>query len=188
LDVDADGQAGPLSDGLMIIRYLAGFQGTAITNGAVNWWFGKRTDPAQIMSFLAGYMPSPGVQAEGPGTDALMPGAGMDALALDAPSENAPSGAGVEAEGVLKNWGGDAEVSDAVAEAGSAAAAGVSQDAALPDLTMLAAMNDADWLTDDIVNGIGIGRSQSLLPRASAPVKAIVLPSLLPPAELDGTA
>ena len=34
-DVDADGQALPLTDGLLMIRHLFGFSGTALTNGAV---------------------------------------------------------------------------------------------------------------------------------------------------------
>jgi hypothetical protein len=35
LDVDGNGQADALTDGLLIIRYLFGFQGTGLTEGAV---------------------------------------------------------------------------------------------------------------------------------------------------------
>ena len=35
LDVDGDGQAAALTDGLLIIRYLFGFNGTALVSGAL---------------------------------------------------------------------------------------------------------------------------------------------------------
>ena len=34
-DIDRDGEAQPLTDGLLVIRYLFGFSGSALTNGAV---------------------------------------------------------------------------------------------------------------------------------------------------------
>ena len=35
LDIDDDGEAGPLTDGLLLIRYLFGFSGEALVAGAV---------------------------------------------------------------------------------------------------------------------------------------------------------
>ncbi|MEQ1844318.1 MAG: Ig-like domain-containing protein, partial [Nitrospira sp.] len=51
LDVDLNQQADALSDGIMIIRSLFGFTGTALTSGAIDP-AGQRTDPAVIASFL----------------------------------------------------------------------------------------------------------------------------------------
>lgn len=51
LDVDLNQQADALSDGIVIIRSLFGFTGTALTDGAVDPG-GQRTDPAVIASFL----------------------------------------------------------------------------------------------------------------------------------------
>ncbi|NOX56950.1 MAG: hypothetical protein GXP27_21420 [Planctomycetes bacterium] len=51
LDVDGDGQALPLSDGILIIRYLAGFTDGPLTEGAVNP-DGQRTDPDEIIAYL----------------------------------------------------------------------------------------------------------------------------------------
>ena len=51
LDVDLNGQADALSDGIVIIRHLFGFTGTALTNGAVDP-AGQRTDPAAISAYL----------------------------------------------------------------------------------------------------------------------------------------
>ena len=36
LDIDDNGRIEPLSDGLLIIRYLFGFNGTALTQGALS--------------------------------------------------------------------------------------------------------------------------------------------------------
>ena len=36
LDVDGNGKAEPLTDGLLIIRYLFGFTGEALTSGAIS--------------------------------------------------------------------------------------------------------------------------------------------------------
>ncbi|MBI1374400.1 MAG: hypothetical protein GC159_16910 [Phycisphaera sp.] len=51
LDVDADGTVQPLTDGILIIRYLAGFTGTVLTTGALGNG-AARTDPLNIMGFL----------------------------------------------------------------------------------------------------------------------------------------
>ena len=51
LDVDLNGQADALSDGILIIRHLFGFTGTALTTGAVDP-AGQRTDPTAIHNYL----------------------------------------------------------------------------------------------------------------------------------------
>ena len=51
LDVDLNGQADALSDGIVIIRHLFGFTGTALTDGAVDPG-GQRTDPTAIQNYL----------------------------------------------------------------------------------------------------------------------------------------
>ncbi|MEQ1628183.1 MAG: Ig-like domain-containing protein, partial [Nitrospira sp.] len=51
LDVDLNGQADALSDGILMIRHLFGFTGSALTTGAVDP-AGQRTDPAAISSYL----------------------------------------------------------------------------------------------------------------------------------------
>ncbi len=51
LDIDKDGKTAPLSDGLMMIRYLAGFRGEGLLNGAVNA-DGERTEVVAIESYL----------------------------------------------------------------------------------------------------------------------------------------
>lgn len=51
LDVDLSQNADALSDGIMIIRSLFGFTGTALTDGAVDP-FGQRTDPAAVAIYL----------------------------------------------------------------------------------------------------------------------------------------
>ena len=53
LDVDLDGQTLPLSDGILIIRYLAGFTGQALVENAVNPQ-GGRTEPNEILAYLDG--------------------------------------------------------------------------------------------------------------------------------------
>ncbi|MBI1375170.1 MAG: hypothetical protein GC159_20820 [Phycisphaera sp.] len=58
LDVDANGGAQPLTDGILIIRYLAGFTGSVLTAGAIGAG-ATRDDPTVIDSFLDGYNPPP---------------------------------------------------------------------------------------------------------------------------------
>lgn len=52
LDVDDDGQASPLTDGILVIRHLAGFRGLSLINGAVSET-GLRTTPEAITQFLS---------------------------------------------------------------------------------------------------------------------------------------
>jgi hypothetical protein len=51
LDVDANGEAGALTDGVLIVRYLFGVTGTQLTDGALGTG-AVRTDPAEIIAFL----------------------------------------------------------------------------------------------------------------------------------------
>ena len=50
-DVDGNGATDPLSDGIVILRYLAGFTGSTLMDGVVDPQ-GARTDEASIMSHL----------------------------------------------------------------------------------------------------------------------------------------
>ena len=50
LDVDGDGKADPLTDGVRIVRYLLGLLGVALTTGAIA--AGATRTPAQIESFI----------------------------------------------------------------------------------------------------------------------------------------
>ena len=51
LDVDGDGEQIPLTDGLLVIRYLFGFTGDPLTQGAVSS-SGARKDAASIRRYL----------------------------------------------------------------------------------------------------------------------------------------
>ena len=57
LDVDGDGQTLPLTDGLLVLRYLFGFTGTTLTGGAVNLVGCTRCNAAAIEPDLLGLMP-----------------------------------------------------------------------------------------------------------------------------------
>lgn len=57
LDVDGNGQAAALSDGLLIRRYLAGWTGEALVTGALGVG-ATRTDPDEIVAFLESYVPA----------------------------------------------------------------------------------------------------------------------------------
>jgi hypothetical protein len=65
LDVDGNGQADALSDGILIVRYLFGFTGDALINGAVDS-AGTRNTAAAVETFLSGFLPvsSPTAQAQ----------------------------------------------------------------------------------------------------------------------------
>jgi hypothetical protein len=56
LDVDGNGFADALSDGIVIIRYLFGFTGDALTNGVVDP-AGTRNTAAAVEAFLSGFLP-----------------------------------------------------------------------------------------------------------------------------------
>ena len=53
LDADADGEALPLTDGLLILRHLFGFSGTSLTSGAVATG-ARRSDAEAIKNHLIG--------------------------------------------------------------------------------------------------------------------------------------
>ena len=57
LDVDGNGQADALTDGIAIIRFLFGFRGDALINGVVDTINGTRTTAAEIEAFLQGFLP-----------------------------------------------------------------------------------------------------------------------------------
>jgi hypothetical protein len=57
LDVDLDGTADGMTDGMLVLRYLFGFRGPSLTNGLLAP-LAKRSNPAEIASFLDGYMPA----------------------------------------------------------------------------------------------------------------------------------
>ena len=52
LDVDDDGNIQALTDGILLIRYLAGFTGDSLVSGAVNESGGQRTAAADIIAWL----------------------------------------------------------------------------------------------------------------------------------------
>jgi hypothetical protein len=75
LDVDASGNVttyDALTDGLLVIRYLFGLTGTALTNGALGGT-ATRTDPAAIKSYLDGIRTQLDVDGSGQ-ADALTDG------------------------------------------------------------------------------------------------------------------
>ena len=55
LDIDGNSEFSPLTDGLLVIRYLLGQRGTALVTGAVG--AGATRDGAQIEAYLAGLLP-----------------------------------------------------------------------------------------------------------------------------------
>ena len=59
LDVDGNGQADALTDGLLIERFLFGFTDETLVNGAVDP-AGTRIDATSITSFLTSYLPTGG--------------------------------------------------------------------------------------------------------------------------------
>jgi hypothetical protein len=56
LDIDGNGQAKPLSDGLLIIRYLFGFRGETLINGAIGDGATRKSAP-EIEGYLQSLMP-----------------------------------------------------------------------------------------------------------------------------------
>ena len=52
LDVDDSGESQALTDGLLIIRFLAGFTGQALVQDAIDTASAQRTDPQEIVDFL----------------------------------------------------------------------------------------------------------------------------------------
>ena len=52
LDIDNNGALEPLTDGLLVLRFMFGFTGTTLTNGAVANNCVTRCDPASILTYL----------------------------------------------------------------------------------------------------------------------------------------
>lgn len=74
LDIDQDGSEAPLTDGLLIIRHLFGFTGTALSQGATGS-DAQRTDPSAITQYLNDNLDTLDIDASGdvtPLTDGLL--------------------------------------------------------------------------------------------------------------------
>jgi hypothetical protein len=54
LDVDGDGESEALTDGLLIQRWLFGFRGIALVNGAVDLLECTRCEAAEIETYIEG--------------------------------------------------------------------------------------------------------------------------------------
>ena len=52
LDIDLDGEVGPLTDGLLILRYVFGFRGSVLTANAVDLMNCTRCTAAQIEPYI----------------------------------------------------------------------------------------------------------------------------------------
>jgi hypothetical protein len=52
LDIDTDGSLDPLTDGLLVVRFLFGFTSTALTGNAVSPTCTTRCDAASILPYL----------------------------------------------------------------------------------------------------------------------------------------
>ena len=63
-DLDRDGSSKALTDGLLLIRKLFGFSGTALTSGAVGE-LSKRDAPDQISNYLTFYSKQLDVDGDG---------------------------------------------------------------------------------------------------------------------------
>ena len=57
LDIDGDGESKPLTDGLLLIRYLLGFSGDSLVNGAVGPE-ATRNSAEEIEAYISERVPS----------------------------------------------------------------------------------------------------------------------------------
>ena len=57
LDIDGDGEAKALTDGLLLIRYLFGFSGDSLTAGAIGL-DAERTTAEEIQAYIGDRVPS----------------------------------------------------------------------------------------------------------------------------------
>ena len=64
IDIDSDNRYDALTDGLLIVRYMFGLTGTALTSGALGTG-GTVTDPAVILSLLDDHRPLLDVDGNG---------------------------------------------------------------------------------------------------------------------------
>lgn len=69
LDIDQDGSEAPLTDGLLIIRHLFGFTGTALSQGATAS-DAQRADPSAITQYLNDNLDTLDIDASGDVTPA----------------------------------------------------------------------------------------------------------------------
>lgn len=72
LDVDGDGEGRALTDGILVLRYLAGFQGDALIAGAVNF-DGSRTTASTIEAWLSQFINGDGQASAVPANGAIAP-------------------------------------------------------------------------------------------------------------------
>ena len=73
-DIDSDGEAGALTDGLLLLRHLFGFSGSSLTDGvvAIN---ADRSSAAEIEAYLSGHSSSVDIdrdESNGALTDGLL--------------------------------------------------------------------------------------------------------------------
>ncbi|SVD67550.1 uncharacterized protein METZ01_LOCUS420404, partial [marine metagenome] len=72
LDIDGDGKTGALTDGLLVLRYLFGFSGITLSDGAVSS-SAVRTEAGDIVAYLSANVTELDVDGDGE-TDALTDG------------------------------------------------------------------------------------------------------------------
>ncbi|MEX2119535.1 MAG: hypothetical protein WD847_08060 [Pirellulales bacterium] len=70
LDVDGNGEADALTDGILVVRYLFGFSGNALINGAIGTG-ATRTTAAAIDAYLDSLMPGAGAASTSTGSLAV---------------------------------------------------------------------------------------------------------------------
>ena len=56
LDIDGDGESKPLTDGLLLIRYLFGFSGDSLVSGAIGT-NATRNTPEAVSAYIAERVP-----------------------------------------------------------------------------------------------------------------------------------
>jgi hypothetical protein len=69
LDIDGDGEVLPLTDGLLVLRWLFGFSGATLVGGAVDLGDCTRCTGGDVAGYLAGL----GLQADADGDGELLP-------------------------------------------------------------------------------------------------------------------
>jgi hypothetical protein len=73
-DIDSDGEAGALTDGLLLLRHLFGFSGSSLTDGVVAT-NADRSSAAEIEAYLSGHSSSVDIdrdESNGALTDGLL--------------------------------------------------------------------------------------------------------------------
>jgi len=90
LDADGNGTAQGATDGVLIARYLFGFTGTTLTNGAIGTG-ATRTTAAQIQQFLSTYLPTAPASSNSVSTNS----SATQNIAASATTENVAPGSSV---------------------------------------------------------------------------------------------